>query len=112
MTFGSRLRARRAEAHLTQDQLGEALGVSKAAVSRWESDKDYPSFGVLPKLSRALGVSLDYLVDGAAPGRVAEDRAAYRVDSAQSADEAALLVRFRSMGHRRQRALLELIASD
>lgn len=39
---GNKLKARRAERNETQQQIAEAVGVTKAAVSDWESGKSYP----------------------------------------------------------------------
>ncbi|WP_165418408.1 helix-turn-helix domain-containing protein [Dyella amyloliquefaciens] len=63
-TFGARLRAARIAADLTQQRLGDAIGVSKGAVSRWESDQDQPQFAMLEPLRKALRVSLDELICG------------------------------------------------
>lgn len=49
---------------LTQQRLGDAIGVSKGAVSRWESDQDQPQMSLLAPISRELRVSLDHLVCG------------------------------------------------
>lgn len=50
----------RKAAGLTQEQLGDLLGVSGQAVSKWENG-GYPDAYLLPKLSAALGVSIDTL---------------------------------------------------
>lgn len=79
-TFGARLRAARNARKLTQERLGERLGVSNTAVSRWESDIDQPSFGLLPALRTELRVSLDELICGdsqRAPHGVSEAAAKY-----------------------------------
>lgn len=63
-TFGARLRAARLDLNLTQQRLGDAIGVSKGAISRWESDQDQPQFAMLTPLRKTLHVSLDELVCG------------------------------------------------
>lgn len=45
----------------TQEQLGEKLGVSNQAVSKWESGVSSPDILLLPKLAKALGISLEQL---------------------------------------------------
>lgn len=117
MTFGARLKARRGDLGLTQDELGEAIGVSKAAISRWESDKDYPSFEFLPRLKAALSVTLDDLVDGDSRDvrAVGETSAAYTVEFehlAKGRDEMSLLRKFRSLSERRRRALIILLGAE
>ena len=42
MSMGSKLAEARRKNNLTQEQLAEQLGVSRQAVSRWESDTAYP----------------------------------------------------------------------
>lgn len=65
LTLGARIRAARQAVGMTQAQLGELVGVTNAAVSRWESDIDQPQLSLLPGLRNVLRVSLDTLVCGA-----------------------------------------------
>ena len=64
MSFGENLRQVRTERRMTQEDLAEKLGVSRQAVSKWESDQGYPETEKLLILSRELGISLDYLFGG------------------------------------------------
>ena len=48
---------------LSQEELAERLGVSRQAVSRWESGTALPDAGNLWQLSRLFEVSADYLLD-------------------------------------------------
>lgn len=63
-TFGRRLREARAAAKLTQDQLGDRCGVSRNAVSRWESDTDMPGMDKMGSIAKAVRESADYLLTG------------------------------------------------
>ena len=36
---------------ITQDELAEFMGVSKAAVSKWETESTYPDILLLPRLA-------------------------------------------------------------
>lgn len=56
------LRARRAKG-LTQEALAEQVGVSAAAVSKWETGASYPDITLLSPLARALGLTVDALLD-------------------------------------------------
>ena len=47
---------------LTQAALGELLGVSAAAVSKWELARSYPDIFLLPDISKLLGISIDVLM--------------------------------------------------
>ena len=58
---GDRIRAARMAKGLSQEQLGEQLGVSFQAVSTWEQGKCLPDSDRLPALSKALDLSLDSL---------------------------------------------------
>lgn len=42
---------------LTQDALAELVGVSKGAVSRWESGERTPRHSILPLISEKTGIS-------------------------------------------------------
>ena len=62
MKTGEIIRARRKEQNLTQDQLAEYLGVSAAAVSKWENDSTYPDITLLAPLARLLKTDLNTLL--------------------------------------------------
>ncbi len=48
---------------MTQEALGDAVGVSSAAVSKWETGASYPDITLLKPVARALGLTLDGLFD-------------------------------------------------
>ena len=62
MTFGDKLSKIRKENNYTQEQLAEVLGVSRQAVSKWESDLTYPETDKLIRISELFHCSLDYLL--------------------------------------------------
>lgn len=62
MSMGSKLAEARRKNNLTQEQLAERLGVTRQAVSRWESDTAYPETDKIVRMSRLLGVSCDWLL--------------------------------------------------
>ncbi|WP_017752959.1 helix-turn-helix domain-containing protein [Clostridium tyrobutyricum] len=47
---------------LTQDELGNFIGVSTAAVSKWESGSSYPDITLLPVLASFFNISIDELL--------------------------------------------------
>lgn len=49
-------------AQLTQEQVAEALGVSRQTVSNWENDRTYPDILSVIKMSDLYAVSLDHLL--------------------------------------------------
>ena len=76
MKFAENLRELRRKKNLTQEQLAnlvnvrcqmtqefvaEALGVSRQAVSKWETSDTLPDTALLPKIARALDTSIDAL---------------------------------------------------
>lgn len=69
--FAQRLRQYRKDKGLTQQELADQLGVSNKTVSRWESGS-YPDVTTLVALARALGVTVDELLDPKAPVRTLE----------------------------------------
>ena len=60
--FGNRLKELRTKSGLTQQKLGELLGVSKSVVSYYELQERTPSPEVLVKLASIFHVSADYLL--------------------------------------------------
>lgn len=62
MEFGEKLQELRKARSLTQEQLAEALYVSRTAVSKWESGRGYPSIDSLREVSRFFSVTIDELI--------------------------------------------------
>jgi len=65
MSFGENLKNVRKQRGITQEELAETLGVSRQAISKWESDNGYPETEKLLLLSKKLNISLDYLMNDA-----------------------------------------------
>lgn len=69
MTLGDKLSKLRKENNYTQEQLAGILGVSRQAVSKWESSITYPDTERLIRMSELFDCSLDYLLkDMTEPG--------------------------------------------
>lgn len=62
MTIGDKLSKLRKENNYTQEQLADALGVSRQAISKWESNITYPETNKLIRISELFNCSLDYLL--------------------------------------------------
>lgn len=68
-TIATLLKRLRVQSSLTQMQLGERIGVTKASVSAYEKGKAYPSAPILSKLAHEFSLSIDELRFGDAPAR-------------------------------------------
>lgn len=64
MSIGKRIRERRQEIGLTQDDLAKILGVTPQHISAIETDKRAPSLDFMVKLAKELKVTTDYLLSG------------------------------------------------
>jgi len=64
MSIGERIKKRRKELRLTQEELARALGLTPQHISGIEQDKRSPSLSSLAKLAEELGITVDYLVTG------------------------------------------------
>ena len=49
---------------LTQNELGERIGVSFQAVSKWERGETLPDIAILPDLAKVLETSIDNILLG------------------------------------------------
>ena len=64
MEFHEKLQELRKSRNLTQEELAEALYVSRTAVSKWESGRGYPSIDSLKEISAYFSISIDDLLSG------------------------------------------------
>ena len=62
MNFSEKLSKLRKEKNYTQEQLAELLGVSRQAVSKWESGTAYPETATLIEIGKLFDCSMDYLL--------------------------------------------------
>lgn len=75
MTLGERIAYYRGALGLSQGELAEKLGVSRQAVSKWETDTGLPDLDRLIALSGLYNITLDELVKGSAPSPAPADGA-------------------------------------
>lgn len=61
-SIAENIAAGRRELGITQAALAERVGVTKAAVSKWELGQSLPDVAMLPRLASQLGVTLDELI--------------------------------------------------
>ena len=90
--FGARLRRVRRANNMTQQRLGDLVGVTKASISCYESETRTPTLSTLVDLADALNVEVLYLL-GADTYMVASDDVKYGVNI--SRDEIRMIRIFR-----------------
>ncbi len=62
MNFGNRLIELRNEFNLDRDELANALNISYSSLSKYETNKRFPSQELLISIANYFGVSIDYLL--------------------------------------------------
>lgn len=62
MIVGSRIREERLKRGLTQEKLGELIGVSKVAISNYERGEEQPKMEKLSKLIEVLKLTPNYIL--------------------------------------------------
>lgn len=75
MTLGEKISKFRKENNITQEQLASVFGVSRQAISKWESDIAYPETDKLLKMSEVFKCSLDYLLRDCEAVQIPQDKA-------------------------------------
>ena len=64
MEFNKKLQELRKQKGLTQEELAQALYVSRTAISKWESGRGFPSIDSLKIIAKFFNVSIDELLSG------------------------------------------------
>lgn len=62
--FGTRMKQLRKSMKLTQEQLGEKIGLQHSAISKYESGAIDPILPTARRIADALGVTTDFLLHG------------------------------------------------
>lgn len=73
MEFNEKLQELRNQKGLTQEELAQALYVSRTAISKWESGRGYPNIDSLKAISKYFSVSLDELLSSDEVLTIAEE---------------------------------------
>ena len=63
MKFQEKLINIRKEKNLSQEALAEKLGMSRQAISKWESGTSYPDMATIIRLAKTLDCKIDNLID-------------------------------------------------
>ena len=91
MTFAEKLKSARKTAGISQEALAEKLGVSRQAVTKWETDKGLPDVENIVAISNLFGVSVDDLLasekeSSVCRGYLYESRTEYDIDGQKKFD--------------------------
>ena len=63
MNIGLKIKQLRRERNITQEELGELVGLTAKAISRWENSASYPDISLLPILANIFEITVDELLD-------------------------------------------------
>ena len=64
MTIADRIQSLRKTKGISQEKLADQIGVSRQAISKWESEQSFPEIDKIILLSDYFGVTTDYLLKG------------------------------------------------
>lgn len=85
MSFGQRLKDLRIEKNVTQQQVGDFLGVGRATIAGYETKDKHPDFDKLNLLAQFFNVTTDYLIGVPNSFKTLDDKditiATHRTDS-------------------------------
>lgn len=93
MNFGEKLKMLRKQHKMTQQNLGNAINLSKANICKYEAGSLEPNLGTLRALSQLFDVSLDYLI-----GEEEEDTSSLDQKSSNKPAEKVTKQTFRVLG--------------
>ncbi|MDR0862250.1 MAG: helix-turn-helix domain-containing protein [Oscillospiraceae bacterium] len=60
--IGEKIKTLRKDKHLTQQEVAQRIGVSKAMISSYELESRMPNYAILVKLASLFGVTTDFLL--------------------------------------------------
>lgn len=107
VSIGTRLKALRLQAGLTQIQLCQAAGVLQGVFTRYERDKEVPSAPRLAAIAKALGVTVEDILDDSPLPEPTETKSHIHGNSR----EAKVQELFRKLNKDSQRAILKQMAA-
>ena len=87
VTFGQRVKMHRSRLGLSQQKLGDKLGLKYGAISNWETELSFPTAQLLPTLAAIFRVSIDELL-GYAPPKYSE-KTYIAMDTFEDLDDAS-----------------------
>jgi len=61
--YGDKIATLREQFHLTQKELADEIGITRAALSHYEKNRREPTYDILKKLATFFHVTTDYLLE-------------------------------------------------
>lgn len=93
--IGENIYKLRKQRNYTQQHLSEIIGVSTAAISKWETGSAYPDIELLPKIASIFDVSIDYffdyLVNSSDNSTIIIDKASHLCETRQYSEAISML---------------------
>lgn len=74
MNISDRIQSLRKARGITQEQLADAVGVSRQAVSKWEAEQSMPDLERVVAMAEYFDVTTDYILRGIEPAPTAQAR--------------------------------------
>ena len=105
VTMLENLRKLREDAHITQKQLAEIIGVSQQSINKYENHNIEPDIETLIRIADHFGTSVDYLIGHNTSPHKETTAQAYGL----SGEEQTLLARYRALNTRQKKAVLSVI---
>lgn len=91
-SVGSRIKALRRAANMTQDELAARLNVSRSAIAQWETDRTGQIRENMERIARILNTSLGYLVSGETGSLAGDELALMRLYRACAPEDRQMLL--------------------
>lgn len=86
-TIGQRIAERRKMLNLSQEALGEKMGVSRQAISKWEADAAVPEIDKLIAMSKLFSVSVGWLLGTEPEAAAAEPKDSFTEEQLRMVEE-------------------------
>jgi len=88
MNYGERIASLREKLSMTQEDLSNKLGISRASLSHYENNRRAPDYETIVKIANLFHVSIDYLIGRTEdPHMVLDEEVREFVDSLELSDE-------------------------
>ena len=75
MNMADRIQSLRKAKGFSQEELADKIGVSRQAVSKWESEQSTPDIDKIIMMSELFEVTTDYILKGTEPANMADKKA-------------------------------------